>query len=200
MTRAAGWSYHDPMSSKMLERAKASAELGLKTGQSESVKPVQSPFESLAELSGALCWRPTGVLGAERRGFLYSEFEASAEEDALVLVDFSRVDELDPAGIGLLVALQKRQRAAGGDLILFGIRPKLRRFIDSMGFGDFFSTALDQHSAVEYILGIRRDIFPLTAACPACASQLGVYGPGRSRCMACKAVLTVLPGGSVELG
>ena len=77
---------------------------------------------------------------------------------------------------------------------------ELRRFIDCLGFGSFFSTALDQRSAVEYILGVRRDIFPLAAACPACSSHLGVQAPGRSRCRACKAVLTVLPDGTVELG
>jgi anti-anti-sigma regulatory factor len=154
----------------------------------------------MAELPGALCWRPSGPLEVGSCGALSAEFESQAGPEALVLVDFSRVDGIGPAGIGLLVALHKRQRGAGGDLILFGIRPKLSRFLDSLGFKGFFSTALDRRSAVEYILGVRRDIFPLAAACPACSSRLGVQAPGRSRCRACKAVLTILPDGTVELG
>jgi len=188
------------MSSKMLERAKAAARLGPVATGAGSPLPASPAFELLAEIPGALRWRPSGTLDAGTSEARFAEFEAEASQETLVLVDFSRVDGIGPAGIGLLVALHKRQRGSGGDLILFGVRPKLQRFIDSMGFGGFFSTALDQRSAVEYILGVRRDIFPLAAACPACSSRLGVEAPGRSRCRACRAVLTVLPDGTVELG
>jgi anti-anti-sigma factor len=188
------------MSSKMLERAQAAAGLSSGAAAAGGSDPAPSSFELLAEISGAHRWRPTGTLDAATSRALNTEFNARIGQSALVLVDLSRVDGIKPAGIGLLVALHKRQRGSGGDLILFGVRPKLKRFIDSMGFGGFFSTALDQRSAVEYILGVRRDIFPLAASCPACSSHLGVQGPGRSRCRACKAVLTVLPDGTVELG
>jgi anti-anti-sigma factor len=188
------------MSSKMLERAKAAAEISSGATAAGGSDPAPSSIELLAEIPGALCWRPTGAMDAETCRPLNAEFDVHVGQGALALVDFSRVDGIGPAGIGLLVALQKRQRGAGGDLILFGVRPKLKRFIDSMGFGSFFSTALDQRSAVEYILGVRRDIFPLATSCPACSSHLGVQGPGRNRCRACKAVLTVLPDGTVELG
>ncbi|MCX7026116.1 MAG: STAS domain-containing protein [Spirochaetes bacterium] len=188
------------MSSRMLERAKAAAGIGTDSKAAEGHQPAPSSFEPLPNIPGALCWRPLGILDAENCGLFCDEFKAEAVPEALVLIDFSKLDGLGPAGVGLLAALQKRQRAAGGDLILFGVRPKLQRFIDSMGFGSFFSTALDQRSAVEYILGVKRDIFPLAAACPACSSHLGLKGPGRSRCRVCKAVLTVLPDGTIELG
>ncbi|MFA6366634.1 MAG: hypothetical protein WCX13_05555 [Candidatus Hydrogenedentales bacterium] len=47
---------------------------------------------------------------------------------------------------------------------------------------------------------MKRDIFPITAICPACSSPLGVDGPGRSRCHTCEAVITVMPDGAMELG
>ena len=184
----------------MLERAKSAARSGQVPPGSGIRAPASSSIELLHEIPGALCWKPAGALDSVTSGSLRAEFEAQAGPEALILVDFSKVEDIDPTGLGLLVALHKRQRAAGGDLILFGLRPKLRRFIDCLGFGSFFSTALDQRSTVEYILGVRRDIFPLAAACPACSSHLGVQAPGRSRCRACKAVLTVLPDGTVELG
>lgn len=202
------------MPSKMLRRAQAAAVGGKLAGGLSSGLDGKDPagattapeasgeglFEQLPAIPGATVWRPTGSLDASSCASLAEAFERNISTEVTALVDFSRVENVGPAGLGMLVALQKRQRMGGGELVLQGLRPKLRRFLDSMGYGSFFSIALDQRRAAEYILGVRRDVFPRAAVCPACSSKLGLEGPGRSRCRACKAVLTVLPDGTVELG
>jgi anti-anti-sigma regulatory factor len=142
-----------------------------------------------------------GILGAGQIGTLNDKIVSALGENTQILFfDFSRIEDLTPAGAGFLVALKKRMRGRGGDLIVYGLRPKQQRFLESLGFRGFFSVALDLRYAEEYILEMKRDIFPIAAVCPACSTPLGIERPGRSRCRACKAVLTVLADGSVELG
>lgn len=157
--------------------------------------------EALPDIDGSLCCHPRGKLDSERVKNLSGDIVSALGEGSKILfLDFAHIDDITAAGVGFLVALQKRMRGKRGDLILYGLRPKQQRFIETLGFRDYFSIALDLRYAVEYILGIKRDIFPLSAVCPACSSPLGIEEPGRNRCRACKAVVTVLPDGSIELG
>jgi len=183
------------MPSRLLARAKLSS--------APLISPEQPDlsFDALPEIEGSLCCHPRGKLDSGRVKKLSDEIASALGEGVKILfLDFAHIDDITAAGVGFLVALQKRMRTRKGDLILYGLRPKQQRFIETLGFRDFFSIALDLRYAVEYILGIKRDIFPLSAVCPACSSPLGIEEPGRSRCRACKAVVTVLPDGSIELG
>ncbi len=158
-------------------------------------------IEAVAELPDALVCRPGGNLGAERVVAMNEAIVAAlGEKSTVLLFDLARTEDLDPAGVGFLVALQKLLRERSGDLILVGMRPKLLRVMETLGFGEYFSYSLDRRHAVEYIQEMQRDIFPISAPCPACSAPLGLQGPGRSRCRACQAVLTVLADGSLELG
>jgi anti-anti-sigma regulatory factor len=181
------------MTSRILARSKTFA--APKGSDSQS----QQAFEEIPGIGAALCWHPVGSFSAE--GCLAFDKEIrSAELKEYLLVDFSRIDAIDPVGIGFLISLHKRMRAQRGELILFGLRPKMLRFMETLGFGEFFSIAVDQRYAIEYILEVKRDIFPLTAACPACSSLLELRDSGRSRCKACGAVITVRSEGAIELG
>ena len=183
------------MPSRLLARAKLSSAPDISLGQPDL------SFDALPEIEGSLCCHPRGKLDSERVKNLTDHIVSALGEGTKILFfDFAHIDDITAAGVGFLVALQKRMRNRRGDLILYGLRPKQQRFIETLGFRDFFSIALDLRYAVEYILGIKRDIFPLSAVCPACSSPLGIEEPGRSRCRACKAVVTVLPDGSIELG
>lgn len=158
-------------------------------------------FEAVPEVPNSLYCRPRGRLDAPRVEALDAEIAAAlGDSNNILFFDCSLIGDIEAAGIGLWVALQKKLRNRDGDLILCGIRPKQQRFLETLGFSGFFSLALDLESAIEYILGVKRDIFPLSAPCPACSSPLGIERPGRSRCRACKAVLTVMRDGRLELG
>ncbi len=183
------------MASRLLARAERS------TSSPPPGAALPPAFEAVPGMPEGLCCRASGELDAASAEPLNSQILAALGETARCLFfDFSRVDDLEAGGVGLLVALQKRLRAKGGDLVLVGLRPRQRRFLDTCGFHGFFSSALDLESAVEYIHGIKRDVFPIAAACPACSTPLGIDGPGRSRCRACGAVLAAMADGSVELG
>lgn len=183
------------MSSRLIARASATPN----SGQAQSVSGLE--FEALAELPQSLFCRPAGNLGADRILDLNAAIsKALGDEVSTLLFDFGLVEDLAPAGVGLLVALQKRLRERSGDLVLVGMRPRLMKFLEGLGFGDYFSHSLDRRHAIEYILMTKRDIFPRSAPCPACSAPLAIHGPGRSRCRACQAVLTVLADGSLELG
>ncbi|VBB38798.1 hypothetical protein TRIP_E160022 [uncultured Spirochaetota bacterium] len=183
------------MPSRLIARASATP---------AAIPPLSVPeleIEAFAELPGALSCRPSGIIGAEKVAALNEAIVAAlGDTGSVLLFDFAHIEDLDPAGVGLLVALQKFLRERAGDLILVGIRPKLLRVLETLGLGDYFSYSLDRRHAVEYIQGVKRDIFPISAPCPACSAPLGLQGPGRSRCHACQAVLTVLADGTVELG
>ncbi|MDD3823739.1 MAG: STAS domain-containing protein [Spirochaetales bacterium] len=183
------------MPSRLIARASASPD------KKSASALAELEIESLAELPGALVCRPGGNIGAERVVALHDAIvTALSEKKSILVFDLARTEDLDSAGVGLLVALQKLLRERSGDLILVGMRPKLLRVLETLGFGEFFSFSLDRRHALEYIQGMKRDIFPISAPCPACSAPLGLQGPGRSRCRACQAVLTVLADGSVELG
>jgi len=183
------------MPSRLLARAQLSA------SADSSLRETDSLCELLPKMPEGLCCHPAGILDAGRVEALNADIVAGLGRNAKILfLDFSRIDDITSAGAGFLVALQKRMRARGGDLVLYSLRPKQQRFLETLGFKNFFSTALDLRYALEYIQGMKRDIFPMTAICPACSSPLGVDGPGRSRCHICEAVITVMPDGAMELG
>ena len=183
------------MSSRLLARAQRSA------STDDSRSEGGSLFEQLPGVPDGLCCHFEGTLNAGQIESLNAKISSALGEGAKFLFfDFAHIDDLTAAGVGFLVALKKLMRGKGGDLVLYGMRPKQQRFMETLGFRGFFSLALDLRYAMEYILGMKRDIFPIAAVCPACSMPLGIEGPGRSRCRACKAVLTVLADGSVELG
>lgn len=183
------------MPSRLLARAQRSSSVDT------SRRDDNSTFERLPDIPDALCCRPEGRIDAGRVEALNANIVAELDESSkIIFLDFSRVDDITAAGVGFLVALKKRMRTRNGDLIIYGLRPKQQRFLDILGFRGFFSVALDLRYAIEYILETKRDIFPISALCPACSSPLGIDGPGRRRCRACKAVLTVMADGTMELG
>lgn len=161
----------------------------------------QVDFGKIPELPEGLLIKPSGKLSANRIIPLNQKIlEKLRDTDTVLLLDFSLVEDLAPAAIGLMVALKNRIRAKGGDLVLLGMRPRLLRTLSIYGFGEYFSIALDLNHALEYIVGMKRDTYPISVACPSCSTPLGIEKPGRGRCRVCDAVLTALPDGSLELG
>lgn len=154
-----------------------------------------------ADAPGILGVQPEGNLDAPNHRLAFRSIEENLDESVrFVVLDLSRTGELDAAGIGMLIALQKKMRAAGGDLVLHGLRPKLARFLGTAGFSTYFSIALDAPSALDYIAALSGGGFPAAIVCPACLASQTAGQPGKFRCRACRAVITVLPDGSPELG
>jgi anti-anti-sigma factor len=53
-------------------------------------------------------------------------------------LDFTRLDYIASAGLGILVAVQRRLRDGGGGLVLAGLSPHLREVLGLAGFEGIF--------------------------------------------------------------
>lgn len=61
------------------------------------------------------------------------------DEQRIVTVDMSNVTFLDSSGLSALVVALKARKAAGGDLLLSGVKPAQRRIFDVTGLDAAFN-------------------------------------------------------------
>jgi anti-sigma B factor antagonist len=80
---------------------------------------------------------------------LHSELAAAVMVDgpAQVVVDMAGVDFCDSTGMNVLLAALRRARERGGDLVLAGPRPAVRKILQVTGLESVF-TVLDDPAAV----------------------------------------------------
>jgi anti-anti-sigma factor len=117
-----------------------------------------------------------------------------------LIVDFSAIDDISSAGIGLLLALRQKLRNRRGDLILCGMRPRMERMHRVLGLDGYFSAAIDVSAAKAWLKELTAHVYPISIRCPACESLIDIDRPGRGRCQTCEAVITAFPDGSITLG
>ncbi len=117
-----------------------------------------------------------------------------------LVIDFSEVEDISSSGMGLLLALRHSMRDRGGELVLCSLRPRLARFIQTLGLEEFFSAAPDAATAIQGLKSLGAGTFPLATRCPACDTPLEIARPGRGRCQTCEAILTAFPDGRLTLG
>lgn len=183
------------MPSRLLARARLSGAKDSTNGESLATFELERHPPDTVSVSPSVRMDVTGVES------LNAELIARIDSRIVnVLFDFSRVETVEPAGVGFLVALQKRLRNRGGELVLHSMRPKLLRSFETLGFGDFFTIALDARCALEFVRDAIGEVFPISTICPTCRTPLGIERSGRAKCRSCGALLTALPDGTVELG
>jgi anti-anti-sigma factor len=95
--------------------------------------------------------RPRGPIDLDAVQRLRGEWHvAAAAEPGCIVVDLSGVTFLDCAGIGLLVALLRRQRAHQGGLVLQNARPRIVRVLTLTGLADELQIAVCEVRPAEY--------------------------------------------------
>ena len=158
-------------------------------------------IETLSSHPDVLIVHPLKPLQIDTVQPMHAELLKTIETSSSILIwDFSTVENIDAAGVGMLIAVQKKLREQGGDQALSGLRPRLMRFIAMLGYADYFCVEPDIPHVLDRIEEETARIFPLMATCPACGAGLQISEPGRGRCRACGAVLSIFSNGSVELG
>ena len=92
----------------------------------------------LVENDGAieLTGRLDGRSSAEVRAALYDHIDRHRDED--VRVDVTRVESIDVTALNLLAAAALKVRRAGGQVVLVGCSPGLRRVVASCGWRRLF--------------------------------------------------------------
>jgi len=80
---------------------------------------------------------------------LHSELAAAVkgEGPSRVIVDMAGVDFCDSTGMNVLLAALRRARERGGDLVLAGPRPAVRKILQVTGLESVF-TVLDDPAAI----------------------------------------------------
>jgi len=158
-------------------------------------------IETLPSHPDVLVVHPLKPLQIDTVQPMHAELLKTIETSHSILVwDFSTVENIDAAGVGMLIAVQKKLREQGGDQALSGLRPRLMRFIAMLGCADYFCIEPDIPHVLDRIEEETAGIFPLMASCPACGAGLRISEPGRGRCRSCGAIMSIFPNGSVELG
>jgi anti-anti-sigma factor len=108
------------------------------------------------------------------------------------------LEHISSTGIGSLTALLKTLKAKGGAMTFFEMGQELRDMLELLGFGDVFTVTEGLNEA----LGLEQvsSCFPYNCVCPSCSEQAWVEKPGRFRCSACGAVITIDILGQSSLG
>lgn len=70
-----------------------------------------------------------------------------------LVVDLSRTEYMDSAGLGLLIGLQRRLREAGGVLGLAGLKAQVQRVFDVTKLSRIFAIYSDAETAVKEVGG-----------------------------------------------
>jgi anti-sigma B factor antagonist len=85
----------------------------------------------------------------ENRAELRQRVRAELEQGrATVVVDLSRTEYVDSAGLGTLVLLNKEARAAGGSLVLAGLSDHVRDLLRLVRLDEVFTIAATVGDAV----------------------------------------------------
>ncbi len=72
-----------------------------------------------------------------------------AEGCQKLLVDMSGVDYISSAGLRVLLSTAKKQNAAGGKLVLCGLKPYVQEVFEVAGFTTIFQIEPDSASALK---------------------------------------------------
>lgn len=89
--------------------------------------------------NGKLTIRPTGRIDTVTA----PEFAAAVTLDGVreVVFDLAGVDYISSAGLRVFLATHQKITAAGGGMVLTGVRPIVREIFDVVGFSDVFTFA-----------------------------------------------------------
>jgi anti-anti-sigma factor len=147
---------------------------------------------------GALVLHLAGRLDADNAAAFDRQVRALAAAPASapaprVRFECGGLEEVSAAGAGAFAALYKALRRAGGGMTLAGLGAALRERLRVLGLADALGTAVP--SAAK-----KAGRFPAVFLCPACGDKLKTPRPGRFRCGACEAVVSIDGTGQVCLG
>ena len=120
-----------------------------------------------------------------------------------LLFNCSKLSYFSSTGIGSFTTFLKTVKPLGGDIILFGLHPRLDEIFRLLGFSQFFAIKNTREEAILYVKNyqrVRKMTFPRIIECPLCERRLRAVKAGTFRCSQCKSVLVISGTGSVELG
>ena len=160
-------------------------------------------LEVMQDIDRCLILRLGGYVDTYNTGIFQKRIKKVIDRGFVKLVfDCTNLNYFSSTGIGSFTTFLKAVKPLGGDIVLFGMQPKLFEIFHLLGFSQFFSIKQSQNEAMLYIrgdLGIKNSVFPRVISCPICERKLKAIKPGRFRCSQCKTILSIYENGSVVL-
>ncbi len=163
---------------------------------SETDDTLDLEIESLEGIERGALIRMSGYLDGFNVAFFSKRVEKVIDRGFLFLsFDLGNVTYISSRGIGAFTSFLKLLKGRGGNIHLFGVRPKVLEVFRILGFLEYFNIGKSAEEAARGFRGNAPAVFPLRVTCPVCGKALRVPGPGRGRCPSCKCVLSIDGGG-----
>lgn len=162
-------------------------------------------IERILDIDRCLILHLSGYVDTYNTALFQRRINLAIEAGYVKLIfDCMRLNYFSSTGIGSFTAFLKTVKPEGGDIVMFGMQPKLMEIFQLLGFSQFFSIKNSQEEALAYFRVVSdmkpAPVFPKIIQCPKCIKRLRAVKEGRFRCTQCSSILVINSQGSVALG
>lgn len=96
---------------------------------------------SVSKDGGVSIVKVVGDLDAHVSPEFHKKLEAEVKANPKIVLDFSALNYICSAGMGILTASQGLAQKSGGDIILVGLNDEVKQVFETMGFLQIFNIA-----------------------------------------------------------
>ena len=162
-------------------------------------------LQDVPDAAGCLVVALNGYIDTYNSSFFQERIQRAVEAGFIRLIfDCNSLSDISSTGIGSFSVLLKTVKSKDGDIILFGMQPKVSEVFQLLGFSHFFNKRDNLDASIAFFRGGSAEkeavVFPSVFSCPMCAKKLKGIKAGRFRCPGCKTVLNLDTAGAVSLG
>ncbi len=101
--------------------------------------PIALPVSEELLIDGVGVLRARGTLTIDNAEAFSQKAARLASQTTTLVIDLSKADFIDSAGVGALVHLTKELRSAGGELYLIGVPTKIRKVLELLHLDQYFT-------------------------------------------------------------
>ncbi len=171
----------------------------------ETDETLELRIERIEGVERGMLFRMSGYLDGFNVAFFSKQVEKVVRRGYLFLsFDLKDIRYVSSRGIGVFSSFLKILRARGGDILLFGIRPRILEVFRILGVFEYFTICGTREEASAVFRNKPAPpaaaAFPLRSQCPVCGQALELPGAGRGRCPGCKCPLVIDRRGRVAAG
>jgi len=171
----------------------------------EKEDSIKIRLQTIGNIPGCLVLCLTGYVDTYNSSSFQKRVTRAIEAGFVRLVfHFDGLNYLSSTGIGSFTQFLKDVKPRGGDMVLFGIQPKVYEVFQLLGFSQFFNIRQSLDEAISFFATRSGEgtgtVFPKIFTCPICSRRLKAPRAGRFRCSECKTILALDGTGAVALG
>lgn len=157
----------------------------------------------LEKVGKVLVVKLTGYIDTYNSNFFSRQMNKVLENGFYkIAFDCSGVSYISSTGIGSFTAILRTVKTHEGELVFYGMLPKVYEIFSLLGFSQFFRILDTLEDAIEFLNADNKSDFTEVSKkqCPNCKKLLMIKKPGRFRCPGCKSIVTVNSSKQIFLG